>query len=135
MNKIQIKRLRKLYDHLKNGKLGHSEFNFNFFNWSDDARDYDEKGCGTMGCAVGELPFVFPRYWEFKYHNPYLKGSDTGLSSLGLASEFFGISYEEATHLFIPDLQQPERYGGVHLDANATRQQVADNILKFLNRQ
>lgn len=63
MNATQKKRLRKLADHLMHGKLGHKRFDFNEYNLPSEG--FDEKGCGTAGCAIGECPIVFPRVVAF----------------------------------------------------------------------
>ncbi len=44
-------------NHLINEKLGHDNFDFNSYHKSSS--------CGTFGCAIGELPYVFPDTFEF----------------------------------------------------------------------
>jgi hypothetical protein len=65
MNK---ERLSKLVDHLFYEKLIHKEFTLKVFNSNcpDDYHYFNEDNiCGTYGCAIGELPFVFPDEFSF----------------------------------------------------------------------
>jgi len=65
---IKFKKLQKLADHLRRGKLGHTTFDFSCINDGEPAQvTIDPKtltikasGCGTSGCAMGELPIIFP---------------------------------------------------------------------------
>ncbi len=129
---MKIARLKKLADHLLNGKLGHENFDFSCFNDGD----IDKNGCGTLGCAIGECPIVFPKHWHFEENNymfePHLIGSDRW-SELDDACEFFGISDDAACHLFVPNDQDTYAFGGSELGRNATKEQVAANILSFIN--
>jgi len=135
MKKIHINRLKKLADHLRNGKLGHQEFYFGAYNKT--TYDYDKKGCGTMGCAIGECPIIF-RDWKFKlsskslglgkfipiyknYRKPHTSGE-----------KFFGINTNEYRHLFIPSGQKTYWFGGKFLEKTATKKQVAANIEAFI---
>ena len=123
MTKIRIDRLKKLANHLIKGKLGHTEFNFSVLHELQNHR------YGTMGCAMGELPIVFPKYWGFdgsgvKYEQDSGLGSDV--------TSFFGINYLMHQHLFTPYVQIPNLYGGKHLTEKATAKQVGNNILAFI---
>lgn len=127
MKKHHANRLRKLADHLKKGKLGHKRFDFSTI--------HDERDCGTVGCALGECPYAFPRQWEW-YKEPFwgdfptLKTIAPSLRESTLT--FFGVSQEEVDHLFYPEKQNPEMFGGKILGNKATRHQVASNIYAFL---
>lgn len=146
---IYKERLLKLAQHLENGELGHKNFDFSCFN-----RDLLSKGvklkvstpgsCGTNGCAIGELPIIFPEYWEFSYphSNPQLnakyKGRKWRESScsgdiIEDAQVFFNIDVLESLHLFMPDGQNPNDYGGKNLGDYATKEEVAQNIRDFVN--
>lgn len=51
-----------------------------------------------------------------------------------MAQEFFGISEDEAYHLFIPGRQAEHLHGAV-LDGTATKEQVAANIRTFVAKK
>jgi len=65
--------LLKLADHLESGKLGHPTFDFTTFNstlrYDMSPRKPVVPGCGTNGCAIGELPVLFPKLWKFNRLN------------------------------------------------------------------
>jgi hypothetical protein len=127
------KRLEKLATHLESGKLGHKKFDFSVWNRTKDRNDAEPYSCGYAGCAIGECPIVFPRDWKF-----------TGTGGVGLkvdhdyededAVTFFGITRSELYHLFVPDLQHIDLYGGKQLGVKATRKQVAKNIRIFIEK-
>jgi len=133
MKKIHKDRLLKLANHLEKGKLGHKEFNIRYVNFSGNGI-YDSNGCGTCGCAIGELPFVFPRRFRF------WKGSDSSVVEDRIkgtlnSDGFFGLNQDEAEHLFWPQSQDTKRYGGRVLTDDATKTQVAKNILAFIKKK
>jgi hypothetical protein len=129
MKTLHKKRLLKLAKHLRSGKLGHKRFNFNTFNEGEK----NEQGCGTTGCAIGECPIVFPKQWHFDAaKDPVVRGE---LSCSDSGEVFFGISYMEFAHLFFPQGQDVEKYGGKFLEQNATPKQVAANIEAFVKRK
>lgn len=131
MNKIGARRLLKLASHLRHGTLGHKKFDFGHWNVGTD----DPSKCGTNGCALGECPIVFPRYWIFAnpleyegyayYSEPLLRHGDK-LDAINDARDFFNISWEDACMLFVPDT------GEGSLPGKATRIQVAAHIEKFV---
>lgn len=122
MNK---ERLLTLANHLKYGKLGHEKFDFSIYN-NATAK------CGTMGCALGECPIIWPEDWKF-YKNydgdPVLIG-EYPPSSLISAIRWFNLSPGEAVYLFIPCCIYSTR--GESLPATATKEEVADRILDFI---
>ncbi len=126
MNK---ERLLKLAEHLESGVLGHKEFDFDQFNTGLRG----EKGCGTVGCALGECPIVFPKSWKFGGYTKMLPGLKRGkLYTYEAAEKFFGVSGAASQHLFCPSAQNTQEFGGNDLDRNATRHQVAANIRAFV---
>jgi hypothetical protein len=139
---IQFKRLEKLEQHLRKGKLAHKKFDFGCFNsdisydssYGEREKNYDSPRniCGTAGCALGECPAVF-KQWKFIKDQVVLKGSQHGVHPFADARDFFGLDVDEAEHLFNPDSQQPNAYGGKRLDDTASRIQVAANIRAFIN--
>jgi len=50
------------------------------------------------------------------------------------ACVFFGLSAEQERHLFMPEAQNPEEFGGTHCGYSASRQQVAANIRAFIKK-
>lgn len=125
MTQEHIDRLAKLAEHLEKGQLGHVRFDFSTIN------DTESPHCGTAGCALGELPIVWPNLWSWNYAGlPTLK--DVGESIFSGARIFFGLSSVETFHLFYPDEQLTDVYGGKDLDDNATRYEVAANIRAFI---
>jgi len=122
---MNIERLHTLYEHLKRGKLGHKKFDFGVYNDGPQ----DKKGCGTAGCAIGECPMIWEE-WEFREAVPKLR---SGLFSVTESAEiWFEINYQEFKHLFLPDGQNPNIFGGKRVYRRATRDQVADNIKTFM---
>lgn len=119
---IGITRLVQLADHLKYGKTSHKVFDFT--RW--------HSLCGTLGCAIGECPTVFPGEWEFANNSPVLKGTvDTEVS----IRKFFNFSVEDDyPPLFAPGGRTGDTgYGKTcYLPDEATREEVADNILAYV---
>lgn len=127
MKKVYKDRLLKLAEHLEKGKLGHKKFDFAVYNCGEE----DKRGCGTNGCAIGELPILFPRKWKFDFFgNPRLKIGSA--SEMADGKEFFNLDNDEYNHLFVPQYQTPHLFGGKYLGDNATRKQVAKNIRSFI---
>ena len=125
--KVYQNRLKKFADHLMTGKLGHQVFNFAHLN-SFKTKSIPYK-CGYAGCAMGECPVIF-KQWEFnEVADPVLKGIDNSTESVVI---FFGLNYNETDHLFYSHSQNIEKYGGRHLEEEATRKQVARNIRAFI---
>ena len=139
MEQIYKDRLLKLAAHLERGELGHAEFNFAVFNGGK----YNRNGCGTMGCAIGECPFVWPQEWKFdkNFRNflpvlrsykgtpkAYLLVESTSYSAL----KFFGITYVEFEELFVPGVKITWRSPPSSLGINATKEEVAANIREFV---
>lgn len=126
-------RLAALERHLRTGTLGHVRFNFGVYNGGpiDPATR-----CGTLGCALGEMPFVDPARWSFdeEYLHPVMDG-DADADPKAAAVRYFGLGGDGLAavhHLFFPDSQTPKNFGGRRLDRSATRFDVADNIAAFL---
>jgi len=130
MNKA---RLLKLAEHLERGELGHDQFDFSLVTFGPTKPN----GCGSNGCAIGELPMVFD---EWKYQ---CDGSIRRLSFNGKSTEygpwedvesFFDIDSDASDHLFLPEEQNVAAFGGEYLEVDATRQQVAFNIRAFVKK-
>lgn len=131
MNKIHIRRLEKLATHLESGKLGHKKFDFSQYN--DSLTDK----CGTAGCAIGELPILFPRSWKFDdLGYPKLRDSGSFIITNDVM-DYFEITEEEAHRLFYPIDEEDVELSpnGSVLPLSATRKQVAKGIRKFLKEK
>jgi len=126
---IRFDLLRELANHLKYGELGHEYFDFGIYNSTTLPE------CGTCGCAIGECPVLWPEQWKFNtLGDPVLIGfkdeEDSADSGLG----FFNLSAGSYFHLFLPNKQNPARFGGQYLTISATKEKVADNILAFCEK-
>lgn len=125
MNK---ERLLQLAEHLEHGKLGHKVFDFSQYNNSI------ENTCGTMGCAIGECPIIWPNDWKFSiFGTPRM--STKPMETLAATREWFDIDDESRLHLFTPFNQLVHIYGGESLDGEATKEQVAANIRAFVEKK
>lgn len=148
METIHAQRLVKLAHHLLYGQLGHEVFDFAHVNESD-TDEYQPNGCGTNGCAIGEMPFVWPEKFSYsfymdsdgdEYGDQYFKIFNEEFDSLDFfeaAEWFFGVNPRESTILFCPSygikgsriVNDVEFY---ELGTSATKEQVANQILKFV---
>ena len=132
MNK---QRLLKLAKHLESGKLGHKVFDFNIINSNKSSNGYEllrsPNTCGTHGCAIGELPIVFPKIFNFSISG--VIGRKKRKCSI---EDFFDIDESQYFHLFGPYLQVsewiPEGLTSGHFGKSATRENVAKNIRWFV---
>ena len=59
-----IEKLTTLANHLLHGKLGHEKFDFSNFNFTPHKMLISNE-CGTLGCALGECPIIWPDEWTF----------------------------------------------------------------------
>jgi len=123
MKTIYKRRLLKLMRHLRTGKLGHDRFDFGQYNNAVAPK------CGTAGCAIGECPVIWKSWIFTNSGDPVIKGDACSLNS---GQEWFGINAGEYRHLFMPDRQSLNLYGGKSLSRFATRRQVAANIEAFI---
>lgn len=149
--KIRLDRLAKLADHLEKGQLGHVKFDFSLVHENGarlTTKQRKEGFCGTAGCAMGELPVLFPRKWKFAdndYGEPSVRMREGECPRIDIiyksdVTEFFGISESKTAHLFYPGCQHHKwcskslnKMGG--LSDKATRKQVAANIRYFIKNK
>lgn len=132
MKKLYRDRLLKLAAFLET--LARDEFYFGEY-----VKHYERKDaeiCGTVCCAIGWCPSVFPRRWKWvqlyaavkpilhEYKNYYHPERASGAA-------FFGLNWEEYDHLFIPDSQR-KQLGGKRLYVGSPPQRVAENIRAFV---
>lgn len=152
MSEIRFDRLLKLAKHLQSGKLGHKRFDFNNVHTvprSMKSKVIQDGFCGTAGCAMGELPIIFPNDWKFEIPDdgctyPSVKYKDeTPGWYMNIdddrVMEYFDISCSEYEHLFYPQAQIqdyifPDRKGKM-LSKTATKFEVAQNIEWFCHNK
>lgn len=97
-----------------------------------DRFDFDllhvETDCGTAGCAMGELPAVYPKI--FSYVNGYLcflNDAKMPIYELEMnIGKFFGLTEKERYFLFYPN------WGCNNLSAGSTKEEVAKHIREFV---
>lgn len=135
MNAIQEKRLLKLADFLQ--ELPKEKFDFAHI--VREEQNSKGKTCGTVCCAVGWLPKIFPRHWKWDvcglgvgaaYVNSRVS-SDIWLW-VSNSAEFFGIPREAARLLFTANMLRPWARGCSRLHKSATAKQVATSIRQFI---
>ena len=127
MKRIYRRRLLKLAKFLETTT---NNFDFNVYRL--------ELECGTVACAIGWCPEVFPESWTSLRTQtvalPMLKNAESYAPSTS-GKEFFGVDDFEYTTLFVPYLPNDQRYGAygvVRLPHDATAKQVAKNIRVFV---
>lgn len=139
LRKDRLLKLAEFLDTLKPEK-----FNFN------DIVSESKDSCGTVCCAVGWCPTVFPRSWAwFNYGmlsdrmsvtlKTNLKNADSDTDHLVLdwakcAAEFFGMTLMEAHMLFIPERRRPWASGS-KLSYKTKPKTVARSIRSFIDWQ
>lgn len=134
---IYKERLVKVVEHLEKGVLGHKEFNFSVINNGKDGT------CGSQGCALGELPIIFPEAWRFNINDVFSGGiclirTEQYDFFPGL-NEWFGIDYHEAKVLFYDNSylddknkELRDKIGMAELNKSASKEQVAANMRIFI---
>lgn len=132
---MNAERLLTLADHLESDKRGHKIFDFRII--TDSLKQ--ENGCGTAGCALGEMPLAFPDLVEWRGQKwgvlPGLIGNESITDSFQIAEHLFSITSEESGLLFAPSEESaggPQSFGGEFLGSDATPKQVAANIRAFV---
>lgn len=112
-----IANLRELAENLRTRKAAHKEFNFSLYNSIGGQR---EDGCGTSGCAIGDLPLLRPDAFVFDPNDPQaiilrrdllsrarlwakpLENSQWLGTTVLSGMWWFRISEEMYDHLFVP---------------------------------
>lgn len=139
MKALHKNRLLKLAEFLD--KLPKEKFDFS------SVISKNEGKCGTICCAVGWLPTVFPRSWMWDFvagdetHiNVFRKvpnGEDTKSSHHWHCdfwvdvSKFFGMTEKEVEQLFFPEMDRPWDPDFM-LGEEATANEVADSIRDYI---
>jgi len=133
--KIRTGRLRRLAKHLRGTHRAHKKFSFSILSKGKWKKG---KFCGSAGCAIGELPALWPKEWTWELYGPYSnavvhKSQLTYGTEYGIIARFFSITVIQVEHLFVPN-KQIEIFGEQKLDRDATPEQVADNIDIFIKK-
>lgn len=131
ISKKGIKRLKKLAHFLET--VHPSKFNLGVWVRGTNPQKMSEEPtkegtCGTVACAVGWLPKLFPQSWKWDNVLGVVKMKKNTLQSqdaLGASAKFFGISVTEAENLF---LSHNYRY------TNAKPRTVARRILHLVEK-
>jgi hypothetical protein len=132
---MNAKRLLKLADFLT--ALPKQKFDFSVIAHEGEkpllkALKARTEHCGTVACAIGWMPAVFPRLVRWILNRGWLlavelkKGPAPAFMNFRAASEVFGISDDDAEYLFLPD-----RSG---LGDQASAKRVAQHIRRFVKR-
>lgn len=99
------------------------------FDLSEIVKRFDEeKTCGTVCCAIGWMPSVFPTKckWMPSYNSLRVVSTDGQSSDFAFASIHFGLTGEECAYLFEP-LAYPKHLQG--------RKSVSSRIREFVKTQ
>jgi hypothetical protein len=138
---IHKRRLLKLARHLLHGELAHEVFDFTCWNkgidW-DIVKKHKGNVCGTNGCAIGECPRVFPRFFKWNHTEVEMRKGDDYRENwhVSLQYDFFGLSQPEFDALFIPECAwSGDPNNSRRLPSNATRYDVAKNIISFCKKK
>jgi|GEM_PF-4814058 len=124
-------RLLELADYIVSPKRA---FKWDFGYYKEDT------ACGTVACALGHAPALWPDFWGWTTDTPELQpalrdhigllhGRHGFLDPIECAAEFFDITEDEARDLFMPS-SRPGR-----LPDDATAQEVADSIRRFVKQK
>ena len=102
------------------------------FNFRRVVTQYED-GCGTVCCAIGWLPKVFPRKWGWGI-NPWsvmdiFDKSQGYYSGHSGTMAFFNLSLGQYAYLFLPN------YNSKSLSVNTTAKIVARRIRKFVKER
>lgn len=130
--KIKFKRLLKLATFLR--KLPTKNFDFEIF--CDGIFDRENNMCGTVACAMGWTPAVFPRLVRWTKTSC---GTPFGVAfrnrktfTLGVIKELFNLNYEEIRALFYASGGKIRPWQLKSVDYKATPKQVATSIERFV---
>lgn len=144
MKKVHADRLLKLADFLH--ALPPEKFDFGVVvNGPDMPRK--ELDCGSVGCAVGWCPVVFPKLVKYRkikqrglfIRNTYvvvakdLRGHTPTYHLAAVGKLLFGLSHDQSHGLFNPGDQ--DKIGYAYLGRNASNKQVAAIIRRFVARE
>jgi len=109
MNRIQEERLRKLAEHLNSDNLFQTKWDFSRLHEvigeckDEFSIERQNNPCGTVGCALGEVPFLFKEDgMSYNELGEIIWKDCLYKNSTELAVDFFGVPYVIAELLFVP---------------------------------
>lgn len=130
MNKT---RLLALADHLESGQLIHKVFDVGVVNDNRRYGPITPNGCGTHGCAMGEIPAVFPDQWVFDRAGSIKLMAGVADASINQlirnVAAFFDVSERQVLDLFFP-----RELGGGSLSLESKKEDVAANIRRHVQK-
>jgi|JI10StandDraft_1071094.scaffolds.fasta_scaffold03047_4 hypothetical protein len=97
----------------------------------------DGKLTGTISFFYGPLlllPELFPDDWGVENGQVFLRAAPY-YSTLISVKEYFGLSFQQIGHIFIPECQVPMIFGGNVLTIQASVSQLAKNIYALVESQ
>jgi len=130
MDNVQRDRLTRFANYLLNKPTKHTKFDFGTIAYEDK--------CGTVGCAMGELPYYNPKRFKFvnsaiDHDRLIVKDKETGQSNRLIIEDYFGLDWYETSALFYPGMTGYVTKAKLKATSgDTTRKTVARNILKFL---
>lgn len=137
MNQVQARRLLKLAEFLR--EVPKEKFDFGILAFQNgkpmlEALKAGKTACGTVACAIGWMPAVFPRSLVWKKvwaggHGLQVRLKGRPYTDFNAAEVFFGITHDQSSWLFNPDPVD----GG--LAATVSAKQVARRITTFVRRE
>lgn len=113
MKQLHANRLRKLIEGVRAGVRGIG-WNFGVYR--------DNECCGTVACAAGHCPAIWPENWRWRDETPVLRNS---ADCWGAESQqrWFGLTEDEAAHLFMPG-EQRKRFGWTYQLKEGSRRET-----------
>lgn len=127
-------RLRALADHLENHPLHFKENNqMNGILLGEPG--YDTKKSELIVYPIYELIHLFPDEWGIDEEGFPCWIEDSDMNPVSSVVKFFGINLKVLRHLFIPDQQHIDAYGGKRIKQDATPQQIAFNIYELIGQE
>lgn len=113
------------------------------FDFRSIVREFKKNGhtCGTVCCAIGWIPAVFPKRARWQATTGWdnepmvvvrFKGDDGVEDLKGVAAKFFGMNFNTSEGLFVPDSQKQVHLSLRHVSERAKPRTVARMLRKYL---
>lgn len=120
---MRVDLLLALARHLEFGNLAHKQFDFSCIN----SGPKDIRGCGTTGCAVGELPELWPGDWAWEVDGVFLRAASSAQVDAYHVSvaKFFEIPPSDTYELF---------FLGSSIGRISTAKEMAAHIREYIVR-
>jgi hypothetical protein len=119
--------LEGLEKHLRSGNLGHKKWDFQSVCYQFD--------CGTCGCAIGELPYVFPHDFYFDKSKETIGATVIGFDcdhAVVPLNIFHVLRFEESQKEILANIfSDSERHGVMNMK-DVTPLMIADAIKQFI---